>query len=168
MNRDLRIVDGKIGHATVTSSKRAVIREGAAVSKPRRADKPGATVTIVLPLPHKGLSPNARLHHHQKATLTKKHRETAYFETRAAMRAKRITGGWQRAEASEVYYWPTAARRDVRNAEGSLKAAWDGIVDSGLILDDDVKHLTHLPSRFDVDKANPRVEITVRNLGGVT
>lgn len=161
--KDIKGIPGeRVGHATVTHSARTVIREGAPASKPKRKDKPGTEVTIVLPLPHKGLSPNARLHHHQKATLTKKHREAAYFETRAAMRAKRIAGGWQKAEASEVYYWPTAARRDVRNAESSMKAYWDGVTDAALIQDDSVKHLTHLPSRFEVDRVNPRVEITVR------
>ena len=166
MNRDLRIVDGKIGHATVTSSKRAVIREGAAVSKPRRADKPGATVTIVLPLPERRLSPNASHQgaFYKKASAVKKARELAYFETWHAMRAAKVAGGWERAEAYELFMWPTNRRRDVRNAESSLKAYWDGITEAGLLTDDRAEVLTHLPSVFGIDPREPRVVITIRKL----
>ena len=168
MNRDLRIIDGKIGHATVTSSKRAVIREGAAVSKPRRADKPGATVTIVLPLPSRILSPNGRASRWAIIEAVKKHREDAFFTTRETMRAAKIAGGWTRAESQDVFYFPDKRRRDTRNMEASLKPYFDGIVDAELLRDDNADVLTHHPSVFYFGNANPRVEITFRNLSGIT
>ena len=159
------IVGEKVGHATVTDSKRAVIREGAPAAKPKRADKPGTELTIVLPLPSRTLSPNgSHGSHWTKSKAVKKARELAYFETYAAMRAKRIAGGWERAEACELFVWPTNRRRDVRNAESSLKPTWDGIVEAGLIVDDRAEVLTHLPSVFGYDPLRPRVEITVRKL----
>ena len=65
------------------------------------------------------------------------------------------------ATARETFVWPDKRRRDVRNAEASTKAQWDGIVDSGLIIDDDYHHLTHMPSEFDYDKSNPRLIIEI-------
>lgn len=67
--------------------------------------------------------------------------------------------GWRSATAQAVFYWPDKRRRDIRNAEYALKAAYDGIVDAGLIPDDSAEHLTHLPTRFEVDRKCPRVEI---------
>jgi Holliday junction resolvase RusA-like endonuclease len=41
----------------------------------------------------------------------------------------------------------------------SLKAAFDGLADAGLIADD--SGLTHLPVIVKVDKLNPRVELHI-------
>jgi hypothetical protein len=68
---------------------------------------------------------------------------------------------WPRVTAQETYYWPTRRRRDVRNAESSMKAYYDGFVQAGLLADDDIEHLTHLPSRFELDKDNPRVVVVL-------
>jgi Holliday junction resolvase RusA-like endonuclease len=162
------IIGEKVGHATVTHSAKTVLREGAPVSKPKRADKPGTTVTIVLPLPERRLSPNGRPSRFGKATSVKKARELAFFEARAAMKARGISGGWEKAESKDHYYWPNAARRDVRNAEHAAKSYYDGITDAGLWLDDRAEVLTHLPSEFAIDRDNPRLEITVRMIGGET
>ena len=42
-----------------------------------------------------------------------------------------------------------------------LKAYYDGVVDAGLILDDNYNILTHGRPTFHTDKENPRVEITI-------
>jgi hypothetical protein len=42
-----------------------------------------------------------------------------------------------------------------------LKAAYDGIVEAGLLVDDDSAHLTTLPAAFDIDRDTPRVELTI-------
>lgn len=154
----------KVGHATVTDSKRAVIREGAPVSKPKRKDKPGTELTIVLPLPPRILWPNGRGGHYAKAKSVRTHRESAFFATREAMRAAKVSGGWERAESQDVFYFPDKRRRDTRNMEASLKPYFDGIVDAELLRDDNADVLRHLPSVFYFGNDNPRVEITVRML----
>ena len=67
-------------------------------------------------------------------------------------------------QSSEVYFWPTRRRRDVRNAEASMKSYYDGFVVAGLLYDDDIEHLRHMPTRFEYDKHNPRVEVTLETL----
>jgi hypothetical protein len=44
---------------------------------------------------------------------------------------------------------------------GSLKAAYDGIVDSGLVVDDDFDHMQRGVPTFSVDRDYPRVELTI-------
>lgn len=123
------------------------------------------SITIVLPLPDRALSPNqpvmTRGGRINKAVKTKKYRAAAKD---AAEAVELQTGPWAKASAREVFYWKDRRRRDVRNAESSMKAAYDGIVDAGVVVDDDAKHLEHQPSTFDIDKANPRVEITIERL----
>jgi hypothetical protein len=41
-----------------------------------------------------------------------------------------------------------------------LKPAYDGIVDSGLLIDDDSEHLTTLPASFEIDEVS-RVELFI-------
>jgi hypothetical protein len=41
-----------------------------------------------------------------------------------------------------------------------LKSAYDGVVDAGLLVDDDSEHLTTLPASFAIDRDCPRVELT--------
>ena len=68
---------------------------------------------------------------------------------------------WRLALAQVAFYWPDKRRRDEDNAIASLKAAYDGLVSSGLLVDDDSKHLKREMPRFEVDPVSPRVEITV-------
>jgi hypothetical protein len=42
-----------------------------------------------------------------------------------------------------------------------LKPAYDGIVDSGLLMDDDSDHLTTMPAKFFIDKKQSRVELRI-------
>lgn len=122
------------------------------------------SVRVVLPLPPRVLSPNARSpgNWRKRAKAAKQYRSDAYMMTIAA-------GGqglrWSKAIAQATFFWPTKQRRDVRNAEASLKAAYDGIVDAGLIVDDNYEVLTHYPTTFFVDEKRPRVEIMVFKVG---
>lgn len=117
------------------------------------------TVTVTLSLPDKGLSPNARTYRKKKAELIIVAREAAYYVCLAEV----SRSGWpfQHATARETYYWPVKRRRDTRNAESRTKALWDGIVKSGMIVDDDYEHLVHLPSVFELDRKNPRLVIDI-------
>ena len=113
---------------------------------------------IVLPLPDKMLSPNGRPTRRQKIRLVKEARALAFA---IAWQQRNGQPTIEVAEATETFYWPDAARRDVRNAEAAMKPYWDGIVDATLIRDDDYIHLTHLPTRFQIDRKRPRVEIEI-------
>ncbi|HWL54289.1 MAG TPA: hypothetical protein VNQ90_17750 [Chthoniobacteraceae bacterium] len=123
------------------------------------------TVTIILPLPAKRLSPNCvvatRGGRFAKASAVKRYRAMAKEAVEAACVE---TGPWERALATVTFFWPDNRRRDEDNAVASLKAAYDGIVDAGLIVDDNSRHLRREMPVFAIDRASPRVEIVVSNL----
>ena len=115
-------------------------------------------VVVELPLPPRQVSPNARVYFRRQAEATKAYRRTACMLTIAAGGRNRR---WTRARAQATFYWPNNLRRDIRNAEHSLKAAYDGMVDAGLIVDDRAEVLRHDETTFDVDTRRPRVVIRV-------
>ncbi|MHC4302285.1 MAG: hypothetical protein ACYS7Y_33920, partial [Planctomycetota bacterium] len=51
--------------------------------------------------------------------------------------------------------------RDPDNANASLKAAYDGIVDAGLVKDDDWYTMKRLPPIQKIDYDCPRVELKI-------
>lgn len=120
------------------------------------------TVYIVLPLPARVLSPNCppgsiggRI---KKAAAAKKLRK---LSRRAAAAAGIESGPWKLASASATFYHKQKRRRDTDNYMAMLKPAYDGLVDAGLLFDDDWVHLKREEPRFEIDKDNPRVELTV-------
>lgn len=126
------------------------------------------TYTIILPLPHKHLSPNARPHWRAKAKATKAARWTANTETvkeilihaifstdQSSMRLPR----WKTATVLIRAYFKDARKRDKDNIQASCKAYFDGLADAGLI--DNDSGLTHLPMVVAIDKKNPRLELVV-------
>lgn len=116
------------------------------------------TVTIILPLPPSILSPNhvcaTRGGRMARYSASKKYRTTAKVLALA-------TGvkGWDKATVQASFFHSTNRRRDDINHMAMLKSAYDGIVDAGLISDDDHLHLTTLPALFSLDKKNPRVDL---------
>jgi Holliday junction resolvase RusA-like endonuclease len=66
---------------------------------------------------------------------------------------------WVEATARVVFYAKDARRRDRDNILASMKPAFDGLVDAGILADDE--GLTHAPVRIEIDRKNPRVEITI-------
>lgn len=115
---------------------------------------------ITLPMPPKALSPNARVHWRTKAKATKAYRNAAKWTASEDRPAK----PWLQASAQATFYCKINRRRDGDNYLASLKSAFDGLRDAGVILDD--SGITHLPVRFEVDKANPRVEIQIEEVTG--
>lgn len=117
-------------------------------------------ITITLPLPHKRLSPNARVHWGRKADATKSARRTAKYTAVALMADLRLDA--PRLSSARVeyrFYFKTNARRDPDNAIASMKASLDGLTDAGLWTDDSV--VTLLPPVLAVDRVRPRVEVVV-------
>lgn len=120
------------------------------------------TVTIILSLPPPVLSPN-RQHGSKrgrilKANAARKHRK----EAKQAVEKEGIeTGAWEYATMQAVFYHKQKRRRDGANHNNMLKAAQDGVVDAGLLVDDDADHCDMLPPRFAIDQKHPRVELTI-------
>lgn len=116
------------------------------------------SVSITIPLPPDALKPNARPHWSRKARAAKAYRKHAWAATLAA------TGvgppeRWRRASVQVVAYYPTARHPDPDNLIASLKSAFDGIADAGLIAND--KELWPERPVILKDKANPRIEMRI-------
>lgn len=112
---------------------------------------------VVLRLPPKELSPNARPHRMAKAAATKLYRQLAWATAREALGRSRPK--WTEATARVTFYFARPGRRDRDNLISSLKSAFDGLVDAGLLVDDE--NLIVLPPKREVDASRPRVEIEV-------
>jgi len=113
-------------------------------------------ITIVLPLPDKCLSPNARVHWAKKARVVKAYRDCAAWEVIKATRPANPL--WSKAKYTARFYFPDARRRDADNAMASIKSALDGVADAGLVVND--SGLWPESPEIHVDKENPRLEIT--------
>lgn len=128
------------------------------------------TVLIVLPLPPRILSPNvmtgSRGGRMAKAQAAKLYRERA---KRGGQAWTSTWGGgpWARATVSVRFFHATRRRRDDVNFLASLKPAYDGLVDAGLLEDDDAEHLTTLGATFEVDREAPRVELLLTRLAAI-
>lgn len=75
-----------------------------------------------------------------------------------AAKAGRPPKPYEHADVLITYYFPTRARHDADNYCG--KFLLDGLTKAGVIIDDDMKHIT-LTIRGEYDQANPRTEIQV-------
>lgn len=116
------------------------------------------SITITIPLPPKEVRPNARCHWTAKARHTAAYRRMAHWNTLTAM-GSGIPERWLKAKVNIKAYFPTARHLDPDNLIASLKAAFDGIADAGVVTND--KGLW--PERPDIykDAKNPRIELTV-------
>ncbi len=119
------------------------------------------SVLIALPLPPKGLYPNDRPHHQAKAQATKGYRRTAYV---LALAAGVESGPWELATVRAAFFFKADRRRDDVNFLAALKPAYDGLVDAGLLEDDDWKHLRTQPCSMAIDKERPRVELRIERV----
>jgi Holliday junction resolvase RusA-like endonuclease len=130
---------------------------------PRMAD-PLAGIRLVLPLPPPELSPNARVHHMAKARKIKAYRALALAAGIKAVLAARKTPNWHKATVQPTFYHARRRDRDGDNLTASLKAAFDGAADAGIIAND--KGLTQLAAIQRIDRNRPRVELLFRPVKG--
>ena len=123
------------------------------------------SVTIILPLPPACLSPNrptgSRGGRFKRAAASKRYRRLA---CEAALAQGIETGPWERATVRACFCHFQHRRRDDVNHLSMLKPAYDGLVDAGLLVDDDADHLTTMPASFAVNREFPRVELTVERI----
>jgi Holliday junction resolvase RusA-like endonuclease len=120
-------------------------------------------VTIILPIPHKHLSPNAsrNLHWATKRNAVEKARGDAKIAATDMLNrlGYPLPPRWKRATCKMRFFFRTRARHDPDNTIGLTKAYRDGFTDAGVWEDD--QFVTILPPELGHDKANPRVEIEV-------
>jgi Holliday junction resolvase RusA-like endonuclease len=120
------------------------------------------SITITIPIPHRSLSPNARTHWRAKAVKVKAARRAASVLCVATVGHGHML--LTNAISTVVWYAKTATHPDPDNALAMLKPYFDGMADAGVLAND--RNLAHNPIRFEKDKANPRVQITITRLGG--
>jgi hypothetical protein len=113
-------------------------------------------VIVRLPIPHTKLWPNRPTHYRTRAKLRKEQRWEAEQMTKRA--SKNLRPRWSRARLTIKFFWPDYRRRDPYNAAAALKGAIDGVVDAGLIVDDNWTVLEAGPMECSVDNDDPRVE----------
>jgi hypothetical protein len=96
-----------------------------------------------------------------KSSAAKKYRRQA----KEAVEAENVENApWALVGVKAEFRFKNDCRRDQDNAVASIKAAYDGIVDAGLVLNDDYDHMKREMPEFSVDKKNPCVILTIRNL----
>ena len=122
-------------------------------------------VNLVIPLPNSVLSPNAspasRRGFFMKAAAAKKQRRLA----KEALEGADIrTLPWNRVRVEIKFFHKIKRIRDSDNAMAMLKSAYDGLIDGGLVEDDDKKHMERGEPEFFIDKDFPRVEIELRRM----
>ena len=116
------------------------------------------TVTVILPTPDPKLNAHAKGHWRSKTGATARLRSCAHLAALTASDGVR----WPAASIEYRFYFADRRRRDSANAVHSMKAAVDGVVDSGLIPDDDWTHLTLAGVHCAVDREHPRTELVFR------
>lgn len=125
------------------------------------------TYTIVVYPPVAGpvrkawLNANDRIHWSLKAKLTKGWRRNAWHST---MSAAPFPQAMDRAHIVATLHFGDNRRRDVGNYAPTVKAVVDGIVDSGLLWDDNDKHLIGPDLRRGDASGEPRIVLTVTEL----
>ena len=93
-----------------------------------------------------------------KASATKRYRRL----TCEAVEEEQVENTpWECCAVEATFYFKTERRRDQDNAMGSLKSAYDGIVDAGLVEDDDFEHMKRLYVDFEIDKKYQRVDLKI-------
>jgi len=97
----------------------------------------------------------------KRAAAVKRYRKLARH---AALEESLESGPWNKAEGRAVFFHKQDRHRDGPNYNAMLKPAIDGIVDAGVIVDDDYRHFELNPPKFRIDKLYPRVEITLLRL----
>lgn len=96
---------------------------------------------VSLGLPPKACSPNARVHWAAKHRAVKKYREAARLTAMGLRNREPLDN----PVAHATFYFRVKRTRDADNLLASLKAAFDGLADAGLVRNDsELRHVTPL------------------------
>jgi len=124
-------------------------------------------ITLVYPLPHKYLFPNNRPRNHGYfGQLVKNRRNIIKWDTIYQIRMAGLKDDmkWKHVHGKILWFTPTVRHPDRDNARSALKSTFDGIQDSGLILDDN--YLICDDIVYEKDKEWQRVVITLSEIEG--
>lgn len=98
-------------------------------------------VELTLAFPPPLLSPNARPHRYAKSRAVRDYKDYCWYATRSEMNRLSLHALAPPVKA-EIVFVVKNMRRDLDNCLASFKAGLDGIVASGLLVDDNAKALT--------------------------
>ena len=116
------------------------------------------SITIRLPLPHRELSPNARIHWGRRHRHSKAYRALARLAAMEGTMDTSLGMDWSRVEVSTTFYHRDKRKRDQDNLIAMMKSAYDGIAD--FLGVDDVGWI-HVRIERRIDKHDPRVEVVL-------
>jgi hypothetical protein len=120
------------------------------------------TIQITIPVPGtKGVQQESG-HWSKRSKARKTDKGTAYFLTKQAMGLR--TKGFTHAELHVAIFYRDNAARDTLNTLAALKATVDGMVDAGAVLDDRWQFMPLARPEVGIDKANPRVVLTLTEI----
>lgn len=119
--------------------------------------------TLTLEPPCDLISANGRLHFRKRAELTKKWRGLA-GETAALYANTGFAERHDRAHITVTIRFATNHRRDVGNYYPTAKAIVDGLVDAGVLPDDDDRHLIGPDLRREYPNGTPRVTVHIKEI----
>lgn len=115
-------------------------------------------ITIVLPHPPLPLRPNSRAHWRRKAQAVKAYRQLAKMSAIQTL-AGQSPPMWERAKVTVTWRSRTMIRPDPDNIVASLKAAFDGLADAGVVVND--RGLWPERPRIETKASWPEVVLTV-------
>lgn len=115
--------------------------------------------TLIIEPPCDFINANQRLHFQAKAKLTKAWREAAMI---AALAVRDLYETYPRAHVVITYRLADDRRREVSNLQPTSKAILDGIVDSGLLVDDSDAHVIGPDNRRERPNGPPRATVTIK------
>lgn len=109
----------------------------------------------VFRLPPRELSPNARTHWGPRHRASKEWATEGWVVGREMAAALGLHEPMRRAKISYLFEFPTAHRRDLDNYIAMMKPFVDGLVRSGLIVDDSHEHIEYGASGSRVNRELP-------------
>ena len=120
-------------------------------------------ITLVLPLPPRELSPNRAKRGRTTGADRQRRRLARVYRHQVQLIAREACGGlgprWPAAVLWPFWVMADRRRRDRDNAAASFKSGLDGLVDAGLLADD--QHVLPMPIRWRLDRAAPRLVLVV-------
>lgn len=113
---------------------------------------------VSLVVPPGPLWQNRRHHWVKSREAARLYRYAAFCKASSAL-DRQPAPKWHKAVCHVAFYWPDSTRRDPFNALAALKPGIDGLVDAGILIDDDKL----LPGMVTVaiDKRSPRVDLCI-------
>ena len=116
-----------------------------------------STLILTLDFPRGPTGQNSRLHWRAKSAKTRAARQATCEVVADAINGE----SWPAADFAFRIFYPDLRARDMLNTIEGMKADIDGIVDAGLIPDDDWTRVGSIRIDRTLDRDRPRIELTL-------